>query len=43
MAEANGWRRRVPNSAKLVNLLSYQPTLAPTERCVDYAVAGRMP
>jgi predicted aconitase len=45
MAEANGWRRLVTNSAKLVNIIAgygYQPTLATTQRCVDDAVAGRI-
>jgi predicted aconitase len=45
MAEANGWRRLLTNSAKLVNIIGgygYQPTLASMERCVDSAVAGRI-
>jgi len=45
MAEANGWQRLVPNSAKLVNIIAgygYKPTLATTERCIDCAVAGRV-
>lgn len=45
MAEANGWRRLVTNSAKLVNIIAgygYQPTLATTENCIDCAVAGRI-
>src|SRR6185295_17276895 len=45
MAEANGWRRLVTNSAKLVNIIAgygYSPTLASTEHCVDSAVAGRI-
>jgi predicted aconitase len=45
MAEANGWRRLVTNSAKLVNIIGgygYLPTLASLERCVDAAVAGRI-
>jgi len=45
MAEANGWRRLVTNSAKLVNIIAgygYEPTLATTENCVDSAVAGRI-
>jgi len=44
MAEANGWRRLMSNSAKLVNIIGgygYEPTLASMERCVDSAVAGR--
>ena len=45
MAEANGWRRLVTNSAKLVNIIAgygYEPTLASTERCVASAVAGKI-
>jgi predicted aconitase len=45
MAEANGWRRLVTNSAKLVNIIGgygYQPTLASTEACVEAAVTGRI-
>ena len=45
MAEANGWRRLVTNSAKLVNIIGgygYRPSLASLERCVEAAVAGRM-
>src|SRR5579885_405608 len=45
MAEANGWKRLVTNSAKLVNIIAgygYRPTLASLERCVEAAVAGRL-
>jgi hypothetical protein len=45
MAEANGWRRLMTNSAKLVNIIGgygYRPTLASLERCIDSAVAGRV-
>jgi predicted aconitase len=45
MAEANGWRRLLTNSAKLVNIIGgygYRPTLASLERCIDSAVAGRI-
>ena len=45
MAEANGWRRLLTNSAKLVNIIGgygYRPTLASLARCVDSAVAGRV-
>jgi hypothetical protein len=45
MAEANGWRRLLTNSAKLVNIIAgygYQPTLASMERCIDSAVAGKI-
>ncbi len=44
LAEANGWRNLLTNSAKLVNIIGgygYKPTLASMERCVDSAVAGR--
>lgn len=43
--EANGWKRLLTNSAKLVNIIGgygYEPALAPMEACVDAAVAGRM-
>ena len=45
LGEANGWRRLVSNSAKLVNIVAgygYDPVLATTEACVDAAVNGRM-
>jgi predicted aconitase len=45
MAEANGWKRLLTNSAKLVNIIGgygYRPTLASLGRCVDSAVAGRI-
>jgi predicted aconitase len=45
LAEANGWTRLMTNSAKLVNIIGgygYRPTLAPLERCVASAVAGRV-
>jgi predicted aconitase len=45
MAEANGWRRLVTNSAKLVNIIGgygYQPTLASTQHCIDCAISGRV-
>jgi predicted aconitase len=45
MAEANGWKRLLTNSAKLVNIIGgygYRPTLASLERCVDSAVSGRV-
>jgi hypothetical protein len=44
MAEANGWRRLMSNSAKLVNIIGgygYEPMLASMECCADAAVAGR--
>ncbi|MEZ5933482.1 MAG: aconitase X catalytic domain-containing protein [Alphaproteobacteria bacterium] len=45
MGEANGWKRLLTNSAKLVNIIGgygYQPTLASTEDCVASAVAGEI-
>jgi hypothetical protein len=45
MAEANGWRRLMTNSAKLVNIIGgygYAPTLGSMAACVDSAVAGRI-
>jgi hypothetical protein len=45
MAEANGWKRLMSNSAKLVNIIGgygYEPTLGTMEHCVDSAVAGRI-
>src|SRR6266567_7392619 len=45
MAEANGWKRLLTNSAKLVNIIGgygYRPTLLSVERCIDSAVAGRV-
>ena len=45
LAEANGWKRLLTNSAKLVNIIGgygYRPTLLSLERCVDSAVAGRV-
>jgi predicted aconitase len=45
MAEANGWKRLLTNSAKLVNIIGgygYRPTLASLERCIASAVAGKI-
>jgi predicted aconitase len=45
LAEANGWRTLMTNSAKLVNIIAgygYEPALAPMERCVEAAVRGRI-
>ena len=45
IGDANGWRRLMSNSAKIVNILGgygYEPMLATMERCVDCAVAGRI-
>jgi len=43
IAEANGWKRLVTNSAKMVNILGgygYQPMLASMPQCVDAACTG---
>lgn len=43
--EANGWKRLLSNSAKLVNIIQgygYEPVLASMADCVDAAVKGRM-
>ena len=45
MAEANGWKRLMSNSAKLINIIGgygYLPTLGTTERCVASAIQGRI-
>ena len=45
LAEANGWKRLLTNSAKLVNIIGgygYRPTLLSLERCIDSAIAGRV-
>ena len=45
MAETNGWKRLLTNSAKLVNIIGgygYRPTLMSLEGCVASAVAGRV-
>ncbi|MBA3775279.1 MAG: aconitase X catalytic domain-containing protein [Betaproteobacteria bacterium] len=45
IAEANGWKRLVTNSAKLVNILGgygYLPMLASMEECVQAATVGRI-
>jgi predicted aconitase len=45
LAEANGWRRLVTNSAKLTNIIGgygYRPSLLSLERCVEAAIAGVM-
>ena len=45
MAEANGWKRLMSNSAKLINIIGgygYLPTLATMERCVASAIQGRV-
>jgi predicted aconitase len=45
MAEANGWRRLVTNSAKLTNILGgygYRPALLSMAECVEAACVGRI-
>jgi cbb3-type cytochrome c oxidase subunit III len=45
ISEANGWRRLLSNSAKIVNILGgygYQPALASMEQCVASAIAGEI-
>lgn len=45
IGEANGWRRLMSNSAKLVNILggyNYETVLGSMEACVESAVAGRI-
>ena len=45
MGEANGWKRLLTNSAKLVNIIGgygYQPTLASMADCVASAVKGEI-
>ena len=45
LGEANGWKRLLSNSAKLVNIIAgygYEPILAPATRCVEAAVKGRL-
>jgi predicted aconitase len=45
MAEANGWKRLMSNSAKLINIIGgygYLPSLGSTAQCIDAAVGGRM-
>ena len=45
IGEANGWKRLMSNSAKLVNIIGgygYLPTLGSTELCVESAIAGRI-
>ena len=45
IGEANGWKRLLSNSAKIVNILGgygYEPALADMERCVASAVAGEI-
>jgi len=45
IGEANGWKRLMSNSAKLVNILGgygYEPMLASMEVCVECAIQGRI-
>ena len=45
IGEANGWKRLMSNSAKLVNILGgygYETVLGSMAACVDSAVAGRI-
>ncbi len=45
IGEANGWKRLLSNSAKIVNILGgygYQPALASMEACVESAVRGEI-
>lgn len=45
IGEANGWKRLLSNSAKIVNILGgygYAPALASMEACVDAAVKGEV-
>ena len=45
IGEANGWKRLLSNSAKIVNILGgygYEPALASMEECIASAVAGEM-
>jgi hypothetical protein len=45
IGEANGWKKLMSNSAKIVNILGgygYEPKLASMERCIAAAVAGEV-
>lgn len=45
IGEANGWKRLLSNSTKIVNIISgygYRPSLASMEDCVASAVAGEI-
>ena len=45
IGEANGWKRLLSNSTKIVNILGgygYQPALASMEDCIASAVAGEI-
>lgn len=45
IGEANGWKRLMSSSAKLINILGgygYEPVLGTMEQCVESAVRGRI-
>ncbi|MGR3570504.1 aconitase X [Brevirhabdus sp.] len=45
IGEANGWKRLLSNSTKIVNILGgygYQPSLASMENCIESAVKGEI-
>ena len=45
IGEANGWRRLLSNSTKIVNILGgygYQPALASMEACIASAIKGEI-
>ena len=45
IGEANGWKRLLSNSTKIVNILGgygYQPALASMKSCVESAINGRI-
>lgn len=45
IGEANGWKRLLSNSTKIVNIISgygYEPALASMEECVASAIAGEI-
>ena len=45
IGEANGWKRLLSNSAKIVNILGgygYDPALSTMEQCIASAVAGEI-
>jgi predicted aconitase len=45
IGKANGWKRLLSNSTKIVNIISgygYEPALASVEECVASAIAGEI-
>lgn len=45
IGEANGWKRLLSNSTKIVNIISgygYEPALASMEECIASAIAGEI-